>query len=312
MKNIKLQLALFATTTSSIWVGSAAQHHNHLRKLCTNDPCKKDRDCCTNHLCEGSGNSKTCTPLPIDLCPNVDCSDGGEYATCDPATGQCVCDHDIDTYPNCLGDLPCSDNAECPCDDSIYYPCPSPNPNYGPQSVKGDCTKMECNPNYRGGVGSPDVNKCICKDSYKFQINNSWPSCINCCEQEVAGWANYCYKYPDTNSYYYIPCPVCTDDTDTTYPNSALSFSCSCSGEGTWPDCESVGCPTGTTTQATSTTTDGTTTATETTTTAATETTTATTTTFIAPDCVESGKSCAGGKSCCSGACPDSNPQKCP
>ena len=71
-----------------------------------------------------------------------------------------------------------------------------------------------------------------------------------------------------------------------------------------------------TTTQATSTTTtttEGTTTATETTTTAATETTTATiTTTFIAPDCKESGRSCAGGKSCCSGACPDSNPQKCP
>jgi hypothetical protein len=66
-----------------------------------------------------------------------------------------------------------------------------------------------------------------------------------------------------------------------------------------------------TTTQATSTTTDGTTTATETTTTAATETTT-TTTTFIAPDCVESGKSCAGGKSCCSGACPGTNPKKCP
>lgn len=213
------------------------------RKLCSDsgEGCKKDSDCCDGLglTCEGSGNSKTCTgptSPPVDLCAGDPCSAGGVYATCEPSTGECGCIHEIDTYPNCLGDLPCTDDAECQCDDTIFYPCPH---SEGSTSVKGDCTKMKCNPNYRGGVGQ-DNHKCICDSPYYlFTVFYSWPSCISCCEQDVSGWPNYCYKYPNTNSYLPISCPVCTDTTDTSYQYpQALSFECGCQEGGTWPECD--------------------------------------------------------------------------
>ena len=236
-----LNLFLFAAA-AAVATGDE-RGHDLLRKLCASSGagCKKDSDCCPDLTCEGSGNRKRCTapppaPVNVDLCEGVQCS--GNYETCDPSTGQCDCIHDIDEWPNCLGDLPCEDDAECPCDDTIFYPCPIPD-GFSSTSVgvRGDCSKMRCNPNYRGGVGSPDITKCLCDAPYhKFQIADSWPSCTNCCEQSTSGWPNYCYKYPDTNSYLPISCPVCTDTTDPQYPQ-ALKFECTCSEGGVWPEC---------------------------------------------------------------------------
>ena len=134
--------------------------------------CRAQDDCCSGLSCESSAESKkkTCVQTAPDLCASVDCSSGGVYASCDASTGQCVCDNANlgDVYPNCLGDGPC-DDPECSvspyCDDTIYYPCPS-------GSVKGDCSKMVCNPDYRGGTGEA---RCVCEPTHEFFYINYLP-----------------------------------------------------------------------------------------------------------------------------------------